>query len=342
MKTTLRTAIPVLILSLSLSLGAAAQSFTVRTADGNALRVSVKDSIARTVQLVGDPSLGVRTGVIEIPEKVLYKRQLYKVTTIGEGTLGPEDSVTQVIIPASVDTIAAHAFQGCKSLTGIVFSERDVFIGEEALRGTSLTDVSFGSSWKKVDLKEFRYVSTLREIYIPAQVTQITGLKGLEYLERIVVDGNNRRFKSIDGMLYDYTATTLYSCPRNRAADVVVPEGVVTVLNNAFNNCNSIAAITLPSTLKSLSFMEFENCKSLVTLTMKAPEPIHTANIDGKDVFTLKVPLSLKALKVERKAVPSYKAALVTELGLYKTLDGKLESALSKGNTLSAKQIKSL
>ncbi len=338
MNNILRTVLAAVTLSLCLGGGALAQSFNVKTASGNVLRLTVRDPVKKRVQLVNPGSS--RTGTVEVPEKVIYKKQVYKVTSIGEGAFGPDDTVEQLILPASLDSIWPRAFKGCRTLCGVVFPVNEVFIGEEAFMGTGLKSVSFGSGWKKVDLKEFRWVSTLREIFIPAQVRQITGLKTLECLENITVDGNNRSFKTVDGILYDYEGKTLLSVPRNRSADVEVPEGVDTILNNAFLHCNAVENITLPSSLTSLSFLEFENCMTLQTLTMKRKEPILTASIGGREVFVLKIPRSFKVLKVSRTALKEYRDAIVKEPGMYRTIDGKLEGPITGATALSAANLR--
>lgn len=53
-----------------------------------------------------------------------------------------------------------------------------------------------------------------------------------------------------DGIVYSKDMRTLIYCPRGKKGIVDVPEGVESVMENAFSGCRGITAINLPSSLK--------------------------------------------------------------------------------------------
>ena len=54
--------------------------------------------------------------------------------------------------------------------------------------------------------------------------------------------------------------------------DVIIPEGITTIGENAFEGCVSLESITLPSTIKYIRRNAFADCKSLKQIVL--PESI--------------------------------------------------------------------
>lgn len=72
----------------------------------------------------GTPTVAVSddkdaTGSVSIPETVTHNGVEYKVTEIGEGAFQNNTGLTEVTIPASITSIGAKAFAGCKNLQSI-------------------------------------------------------------------------------------------------------------------------------------------------------------------------------------------------------------------------------
>ena len=51
-------------------------------------------------------------------------------------------------------------------------------------------------------------------------------------------------------------------------ASITIPEGVTRIRNNAFNNCYSLASITIPEGVTSIGSSAFTNCRSLASITI--------------------------------------------------------------------------
>lgn len=76
--------------------------------------------------------------------------------------------------------------------------------------------------------------------------------------------------------------------------DIVFPEGLVHISQNAFYNCSQIEKVKLPSTIQSIAQRAFSGCSNLSNILCAAIEPPSVMNgaFDGvaKDNFTVEVP----------------------------------------------------
>ena len=94
------------------------------------------------------------TGEVVIPESVTYKDKEYKVTAIGINAFRSNLSVTMVVIPASVDSIASYAFYGA----------------------TALQEIVMENSVKVIENNAFGYASKLEKINLSSELVFIQGV----------------------------------------------------------------------------------------------------------------------------------------------------------------------
>ena len=85
-------------------------TFVVKESDG---------SSTPTVAISDDKDV---SGSVSIPEAVTHNGVEYKVTEISEGAFQNNTSLTEVKIPASITSIGANAFAGCKNLQAITIN----------------------------------------------------------------------------------------------------------------------------------------------------------------------------------------------------------------------------
>ena len=55
--------------------------------------------------------------------------------------------------------------------------------------------------------------------------------------------------------------------------DLVIPNSVTSISNNAFNNCISLTSVTIPNSVTSIGNSAFNGCSGLTTVTMNSSEP---------------------------------------------------------------------
>lgn len=167
---------------------------------------------------------------------------------------------TSITVDSDILGIADYAFEEQTNLTGIVFPNGLLDIGEGAFSCcrylesikipgsvTTIRDRAFinCSSVKEISLENgvqtigesaFANCSKVDTVTIPASVTEIGygAFMGCSSLKEINVSPNNKNYKSIDGVLYTKDGTELIYCPAGKTGELVIPEGVNKVKSYAF------------------------------------------------------------------------------------------------------------
>ena len=102
--------------------------------------------------------------------------------------------------------------------------------------------------------------SNLKTISLPATVASIgeTSFLNCYNLENIIVDPNNNKYESDEGVLFAKNKDTLVCCPKRKKGTYVIPEGVVNVVNNAFRGCSELTNVKIASSVKTLGISAFE------------------------------------------------------------------------------------
>lgn len=319
---------------LMASLGAFSQSFTVRLANGDQLCAQITDTTHRKVEIIRIKTLGstkpaLPTGDLAIPSTVKFKDLNYFVSSIGENAFADADGLTSVSIPSSVQRIGTRAFSGCSNLRSIVFPSCVPAIGEGAFeKCTAIATLSFGSDWKVVDLQAFSDAESLKEVFIPARVNKITGVKRLAYLEKIEVDPNNKTFCSHNGLLYSKDGKTLLACPQAKSGTISIFPGTEVVLEGAFADCASLDRIVLPSSIHEFTFDEFATCTRLASLALMSEIPPMTARWDGAAVFAIKAPNQRCVIEVPKEILSRYQVGVCSSEGVYETLSGNRKAEI--------------
>lgn len=121
----------------------------------------------------------------------------------------------------------------------------------------------------------FQITQQVTSITIPATVKNIGKEAFADTLsvERYIVDDANEYFANDEyGVLYNKDKTELISYPdASPATEYNIPEGVVSVAQSAFDNCEILETITIPASVESLGYFSndfgvynpFELCKGL-------------------------------------------------------------------------------
>ena len=229
---------------------------------------------------------------------------------IGYSVFEDCSSLTSIQLPASVNEIGSFAFSGCSKLISIKLPvslnriDGYVFEGCRSLTSIELpggvNEIESGAFEDCINLKEINvdgnninYESKdgilydknqtkliccpqgkAGDIVIPASVTS-TGesvFSGCSSLTEINVDGNNVKYTSKDGILYDKNQTELICCPQGKAGDIVIPASVTIIGRQAFIGCSKLTSIELQEGVSQIWWGAFTNCSSLSEI--KLPESL--------------------------------------------------------------------
>ena len=141
-------------------------------------------------------------------------------------------------------------------------------IGEYALSSNeNITSVIILNGVTTIKGHAFESCENLASVTIPASVTSIEYRPFLYCyrLTNITVSENNTTFKSIDGNLYSKDGKTLiqYAMGKNDAS-FVIPDGVTSIGEQAFELCYSIASITIPKSVSNIGSGAFHYCAKLI------------------------------------------------------------------------------
>lgn len=121
-----------------------------------------------------------------------------------------------------------------------------------------------------IDNHAFDKCTHLKGITIPEKLTYIhaSEFDGCEGLLDIIVDENNERFCSIDGVMFSKDTTELVYYPAGREGEYTIPEGVTTIGYHAFYNCKKLSAIVFPDSVVTIENYAFVGCSDISELNL--------------------------------------------------------------------------
>ena len=214
-------------------------SYELAKTDASAFSFSVKNREATITAYTGTDT------VVVIPETL----GSYPVRAIGEEAFAFNTSITDVIFPTNLRTIAGNAFMACDNLSGIFLQD----------------------GLETIDYDAFAYCAAT-DIWIPASVSFLDygAFRDSPSLERFEVDENNAVYSSQDGVLFNDCGTRLHAYPSGRTdAHYAVPEGVTTIGAWSIYN-NYIESIVLPESVHTLEDYAIAFCENLQSIDIPA------------------------------------------------------------------------
>ena len=226
------------------------------------------------------------------------------VTSIGDFAFGFCSGLTSVTIPESVTSIGVSAFAGCSSLTSVTIGNSVTSIGLSAFRSCSgLTSVTIPESVTSIGDAAFAGCSSLTSVTIPNSVTRIVGnaFSGCSSLTSIVVKQGNAVYDSrnnCNAIIETATNTLIAGC-----MNTIIPNGVTSIGDYAFDKCSGLTSITIPESVTSIGEFAFSVCKGLKEIWCYAEE---TPNVESNTFRN--VDISKVLLAVPDNSFEAYKA----------------------------------
>ena len=212
------------------------------------------------------------------------------VTSIGDGAFDGCSSLRSLVIPDCVTSIRDGAFDGCKSLRSLVIPDSVTSIGDGAFSScSSLRSLVIPDSVTSIGDGAFSSCSSLRSLVIPGSVTSIgdgafsscSSLRSLVIPDSVVnIKGNpfchwkgkleclSASFIYEDNVLFNMDKSKLISFRNQEAKSFIIPDGVKSIGNRAFDYCYSLISISIPNSVTSIGDESFIDCSSLSNLVI--------------------------------------------------------------------------
>jgi hypothetical protein len=209
-----------------------------------------------------------------------------RVTTIEEAAFAGNIAVVTVSIPAGATLIKEGAFSDCialeafevntantayRSENGILYNKKlSVLMAYPAAKNSAsytIPDTVF-----IVDNKAFSSSRYITAVTIPASVSYIgpNAFYGAAMLNALIVSRENTMYSSLEGILFNKSATILMCYPAGKTGEYVVPDGVSTIRGGAFYGAANLKAITITSDLTTIGSGAFSGCTALSSITLPA------------------------------------------------------------------------
>lgn len=171
-----------------------------------------------------------------------------------------------------VTALGDCAFYGCTGLTSVTIGDGITSIGVRGFENcTSLANITIGDGVMAIENFAFCNCSSLTSVTFGSSVNVISGLafKGCEKLIRFDVDTDNPNY-SVDsaGALFNKDKTTLIRVPCGFSNYYNIPEGVASIRQYAFYECDDLIGVTIPNGVTEIGGSAFYNCSSLTSVTI--------------------------------------------------------------------------
>lgn len=185
------------------------------------------------------------------------------------------------------DYIGSYAFADLYLLNGVSIPGEVKTIGTCAFIGcTNIGWININDGVERIEHDVFCDVDMNNGIWIPASVTYMSDNAFVNCrVNRFEVDSNNENYwNDAQGILYKYNGdgtSTLLAYPKNNGQSaVVIPEGVTTIHERAFEGARDIYSIQLPESLKTIEQYAFRWADNLRVIHI----PASVTSI-GRDAF---------------------------------------------------------
>ena len=165
-----------------------------------------------------------------------------------------DEEITNLVIPNGVTSISNYAFYGCSSLTSVTIPNSVTSIGINAFANCSgLTSMTIPNSVTSIGNWAFGNIPNI--LYNGSAEGSPWGA--------IAVNGYS------DGYcIYDASKTTLLKCSTSATGDVVIPDGVTNIADNAFVGCSGLTSVAIPNSVTSIGSNAFSGCSGLTSVTI--------------------------------------------------------------------------
>ena len=214
---------------------------------------------------------------------------------LGQTVFQGYGKLTTINLPNGLTTIGDGAFRGCSRLEGIGIPNTVTIIGGVAFDGCSSSafkDLTIPDSVQRIDNSAFYNCSGLERVFIGSGLTSVGSgaFSGCSQLEGVYITD----LAAWCGITFNVELgntgnplTVAHNLYLNNVlqTNMVIPNGVTTILDYAFDGCTSLVTVTIPSSVTTVWNKVFNGCSNLQTIIVKGKSQsdaeylLHNANV---------------------------------------------------------------
>lgn len=215
------------------------------------------------------------------------------------------------------------ATQTVMNIPGYIDGHKIEVIAKEFTRGCiGISKVTIPNTVTEIQRGAFVYTKRIQSISISSSVKTIAAdvFSGNNCL-KFTVDSNNKYFQAINGDLYSKDGKTLVSATGSSMTKI--PSFVEVIGGDAFCGNNHIVDITIPATVKKISYAAFASCKNLrnVIIEGNGLTTVESSAFQTTNLISLNIPSSVTSF--------SYDAFDWAEIILVICPDGEISQKLT-------------
>lgn len=209
------------------------------------------------------------------------------------------------------------------NIPGYIDGHKIEVIAKEFTRGCiGISKVTIPNTVTEIQRGAFVYTKRIQSISISSSVKTIAAdvFSGNNCL-KFTVDSNNKYFQAINGDLYSKDGKTLVSATGSSMTKI--PSFVEVIGGDAFCGNNHIVDITIPATVKKISYAAFASCKNLrnVIIEGNGLTTVESRAFQTTNLISLNIPASVTSF--------SYDAFDWAEIILVICPDGEISQKLT-------------
>ena len=206
-------------------------------------------------------------------------------------------SLESVWIPKNVQSIESYAFDASAMKEIQVAADNPYYCSEDGVlfnkSKTKLLQYPAGKQDASYEIPDgvtriaesaFAGCSALTSVTIPASVESIAwdffAFAKCDALTEYRVAEDNPNYSSEDGVLFNKDKTILLKYPNGRQeTSYTIPDSVIRIGSNAFNDCDKLSELTIPDGVKEIGSGVFEECYALTSVTIPASVTSFGSNV---------------------------------------------------------------
>ncbi len=216
-------------------------------------------------------------GDVTIPSQVIHEGKTYTVRGIYKYAFNNCENLMGITLPTTITYIGNSAFWRCNNLTTIDIPPLVAYIGRKSFYGCSnLLSIEIPSSVAFIGDEAFCNCSSLTSIVVQADNTKYDSRNNCN---AIIETSTDKLIIGCKNTIIPSTITTIGegAFMESGIVSVDLPNSIISIGHNAFENCNNLERINIPDSVISIGSDTFQGCNSLTRIDL----PSSVASIGG-------------------------------------------------------------